>query len=123
MPSKKVIVALDSNDLDKTLKLVKNLKKDAYAFKLGYQFFLNFGLIGYKKIYSVSPRIFLDLKLHDIPNTVKKGLEALKKIKPIFTTVHISGGDDMMLAAKIKGMKTKILGVSILTSLELFFLH
>ncbi|MDC2978009.1 orotidine-5'-phosphate decarboxylase [Pelagibacteraceae bacterium] len=118
MPSKKVIVALDSNDLDKTLKLVKNLKKDAYAFKLGYQFFLNFGLIGYKKIYSVSPRIFLDLKLHDIPNTVKKGLEALKKIKPIFTTVHISGGDDMMLAAKIKGMKTKILGVSILTSLD-----
>ena len=118
MPSKKVIVALDSNDLEKTVKLVKNLKKDAYAFKLGYQFFLNFGLIGYKKIYSVSPRIFLDLKLHDIPNTVKKGLEALKKIKPIFTTVHISGGDDMMLAAKIKGMKTKILGVSILTSLD-----
>ena len=72
MPSKKVIVALDSNNLYKTVNLVKRLKEDAYAFKLGYQFFLNFGLNGYKKIYSVSPRIFLDLKLHDIPNTVKK---------------------------------------------------
>ena len=118
MPSKKVIVALDSNNLHKTVNLVKRLKEDAYAFKLGYQFFLNFGLNGYKKIYSVSPRIFLDLKLHDIPNTVKKGLEALDKIKPIFTTIHISGGDEMMLASKIKGMKTKILGVSILTSLD-----
>lgn len=118
MPSKKIIVALDSNNLHKTVNLVKRLKEDAYAFKLGYQFFLNFGLNGYKKIYSVSPRIFLDLKLHDIPNTVKKGLEALDKIKPIFTTIHISGGDEMMLASKIKGMKTKILGVSILTSLD-----
>ena len=118
MPSKKVIVALDSNNLHKTVNLVKRLKEDAYAFKLGYQFFLNFGLNGYKKIYSVSPKIFLDLKLHDIPNTVKKGLEALDKIKPIFTTIHISGGDEMMLASKIKGMKTKILGVSILTSLD-----
>ena len=118
MYSKKVIVALDNNNLHKSLELVKILKPDVFAFKLGYEFFFNFGLIGYKKIYSLCPKIFLDLKLHDIPNTVKKGLDALVKIKPILTTVHISGGDEMMIASQIKSKKTKILGVSILTSLD-----
>ena len=118
MFSKKVIVALDSNKLEKTLRLVKILKNDVHAFKIGYQFFFNFGLSGYKKIYSICPRIFLDLKLHDIPNTVKNGLTALNKIKPIFTTIHISGGDDMMQSSIIKNKFTKILGVSILTSMD-----
>ena len=51
MYSKKVIVALDNNNLQKSLELVKILKQDVFAFKLGYEFFFNFGLIGYKKIY------------------------------------------------------------------------
>ena len=118
MSSKKIIVALDSNNLNKVVKLVNILKKDVYAFKIGYQFFFNFGITGYKKIYSICPKIFLDLKLHDIPNTVNKGLEALLKIKPILTTVHISGGDEMMQASKTKKGKTKVLGVSILTSMD-----
>ena len=118
MKSKKIIVALDSNNLNKTIKLVKILKKDVYAFKIGYQFFYNFGLVGYKKIYSICPKIFLDLKLHDIPNTVEKGLEALVKMKPLFTTIHISGGDDMMISSRTNKKNTKILGVSILTSLD-----
>ena len=118
MQSKKIIVALDSNNFSEIEKLVKSLKKDVYAFKIGYQFFFNFGLIGYKKIYSICPKIFLDLKLHDIPNTVKNGLEALNKIKPILTTIHISGGDEMM-SSSVKDKKfTKILGVSILTSID-----
>ena len=118
MSSKKIIVALDSDNLNETLKLVKILKKEVYAFKIGYQFFFNFGLRGYKKIYSICPKIFLDLKLHDIPNTVKEGIKALIKINPIFTTVHVSGGDEMMKSTKIKNGKTKILGVSILTSMD-----
>ena len=85
MISKKVIVALDSSNFDKSLSLVKTLKKDVYAFKIGYEFFLNFGLSGYKKIYSICPKIFLDLKLHDIPNTVQQGIKALSKIKPLFS--------------------------------------
>ena len=118
MLSNKVIVALDSNNLNKTLNLVNKLKDDAYAFKIGYQFFFNFGILGYKKVYSICPRIFLDLKLHDIPNTVRKGLEALTKMKPLFTTIHISGGDEMMKTSN-KGKKNiKLLGVSILTSLD-----
>ena len=118
MNSNKIIVALDSNNLNKTIKLVKILEKDVFAFKIGYEFFFNFGLEGYKKIYSICPKIFLDLKLHDIPNTVEKGLQALVKMKPIFTTIHISGGDNMMLASKSNKKSTKILGVSILTSLD-----
>ncbi len=118
MNPNKVIVALDSKNLNKTLALVKILKQDVYAFKIGYQFFFNFGLEGYKNIYSICPKIFLDLKLHDIPNTVGKGLEALLKMKPLFTTIHISGGDEMMQASKSIKKNTKILGVSILTSMD-----
>jgi len=118
MLSRKIIVALDSNNFSELEKLVKSLKKDVYAFKIGYQFFFNFGLSGYKKIYSICPKIFLDLKLHDIPNTVKNGLEALNKIKPILTTIHISGGDDMMKSSVKDKKFTKVLGVSILTSMD-----
>ena len=118
MFNKRVIVALDSNDINKTIKLVKKLRRDVYAFKIGYEFFFNFGLNGYKKIYSICPKVFLDLKLHDIPNTVKNGLNALTKIKPLLTTIHISGGDQMMLSSKTKKKFTKVLGVSILTSLN-----
>ena len=118
MNSKKVIVALDSSNLNNIIKLVKMLKNEVYAFKIGYQFFFNFGLDGYKKIYKICPKIFLDMKLHDIPNTVKRGLEALIKIKPLFITIHISGGDEMMESTKFVKNKTKILGVSILTSLD-----
>ncbi len=118
MSSKKIIVALDSNNLKKTIKLVKILKEEAFAFKIGYEFFFNFGLTGYKKVYSICPKIFLDLKLHDIPNTVENGLNALLKIKPLLTTIHISGGDEMMKSTNQFKNKTKILGVSILTSLD-----
>ena len=118
MSSKKIIVALDSSNLNNTLKLVKILKEEVHSFKVGYQFFFNFGISGYKKIYKICPRIFLDLKLHDIPNTVKKGLGALIKIKPLLTTIHITGGDSMMKSTKNVKKSTKILGVSILTSMD-----
>ena len=62
---------------------------------------------------------FLDLKLHDIPNTVERALNAIIKLKPIFTTIHISGGDEMQkVTSNLKKNKTKILGVTILTSLD-----
>jgi len=116
--NKKIIVALDLDNIKKALKLVKELKKEVYAFKIGHEFFFNFGIKGYKKIYNICPRIFLDLKLHDIPNTVSKGLMAITKLKPIFTTIHLSGGDDMQKISKLKNNKTNILGVTILTSLN-----
>jgi len=114
--NKKIIVALDLDNLKKT---IKELKKEVYAFKIGHEFFYNFGIKGYKEIYNVCPRIFLDLKLHDIPNTVEKGLKAISKLKPIFTTIHISGGDAMQKISALKNnKKTNILGVTVLTSLD-----
>ncbi len=117
--NKKIIVALDTNNIKKAISLTSNLKKEVFAFKIGHEFFYNFGIEGYRKIYKICPRIFLDLKLHDIPNTVLKGLNAISKLKPIFTTIHISGGDAMQKASILKNnKKTKILGVTVLTSLD-----
>jgi len=116
---KKIIVALDSNNIKKSKSLTLKLKDEVFAFKIGYEFFLNFGIKGYKDIQKICPRIFLDLKLHDIPNTVHKAIIAIQKLKPILTTIHISGGDEMQKASiNISKNKVKILGVSILTSLD-----
>ena len=76
---KKVIVALDSNNLTEIDKLVDMIKNYIFGVKIGYEFFFNFGLEEYKKIQSKNINIFLDLKLHDIPNTVKKGIEAISE--------------------------------------------
>ena len=115
---KKIIVALDCDNLKYAINVVKILKQDAFAFKIGYEFFFNFGLKGYKALQKENIRIFLDLKLHDIPNTVKKGIYAISKLNPYFTTIHLSGGDEMQIAANNSKQKTKILGVSVLTSLN-----
>ena len=118
MKKNKVIVAIDNNNLKDSIKLVNLIKNEVYAFKIGYEFFLNFGISGYNKIKNISPNIFLDLKLHDIPNTVKNGVAAINKLNPILTTIHVSGGDEMMKCSILSKRKTKILGVSILTSLN-----
>ena len=117
--NKKIIVALDSNNIKKTKYLVSKLKNEVFAFKIGYEFFLNFGLSGYNDIKKICSKIFLDLKLHDIPNTVENGIKAIEKLEPILTTIHISGGDEMQKISILKKKrKVKILGVSILTSLN-----
>ena len=71
-----------------------------------------------KKFKNKKVNIFLDLKLHDIPNTIKNSIEVISNLKPYFTTVHISGGDKMLEASVVNKQKTKILGVSALTSLN-----
>ncbi len=117
--TKRVIVALDNKNLTQIIALVKKIKSHVFGFKIGKEFFYNYGIEGYKKIYKLSNNIFLDLKLHDIPNTVERALNALIKLKPILTTIHISGGDEMQkVTSRLKKYKTKILGVTILTSLN-----
>ena len=118
MNSKKIIIALDNDNLKNTIKLIEELKYDSFAFKVGYEFFFNFGLVGYKLINQKNIKIFLDLKLHDIPNTVKNGIQAISKLNPYFTTVHISGGDNMQKITNKTKKEIKILGVSILTSMN-----
>ena len=117
--NKRIIVAIDLKNLNKAISLVKKLKNEVFAFKIGYEFFYNFGIEGYNEIYNICPKIFLDLKLHDIPNTVENGLKAILKLKPIFTTIHLSGGDEMQKSSVLNmNKKTKILGVTVLTSLN-----
>ena len=118
MNLRKIIIALDSDNFNDALTIVKNLKKDAFAFKIGYEFFLNFGITGYKTIQEENVNIFLDLKLHDIPNTVANGIKAIEKLNPYFTTIHLSGGDEMQKISSNFKVNIKILGVSILTSLN-----
>ncbi len=72
MKANKVIVALDTSNIKKVKEIVQKLKSEVYAFKIGYEFFLNHGIKGYNTVRKICPRIFLDLKLHDIPNTTKK---------------------------------------------------
>ena len=118
MNEKKIIVALDSNNLTESINLIDEIKEKVFAFKIGYEFFLNFGLDGYKSIQNKKVKIFLDLKLHDIPNTVKNGIEAIANLEPYFTTIHIIGGDEMQQIAVLSKKNVKILGVSILTSID-----
>ena len=118
MKDKKVIVALDSDDKDQLLKLVREIKDEVFAFKIGYEFFFNFGFEGYNLIKKENVKIFLDFKLHDIPNTVKNGIRAINKLDPYFTTIHLSGGDEMQNIAIKNKKNVKILGVSILTSID-----
>ncbi len=118
MNDKKIIVALDSNNLDDLKYLVDEIKNQVFAFKIGYEFLLNFGLDGYNQIKNKNINIFLDLKLHDIPNTVKNGIEAIANLSPYFTTIHIIGGDEMQQLANLSKKNVKILGVSLLTSID-----
>ena len=118
MNDKKIIVALDSNNFHELKNIVDEIKNQVFAFKIGYEFFLNFGLDGYKFIQNKNVKIFLDLKLHDIPNTIKKSIETIANLNPYFTTIHISGGDKMQQMASLSKKNVKILGVSILTSLD-----
>ena len=115
----KVIVALDNKNLKEIINIVKKIKSEVFGFKIGKEFFYNYGIEGYKKIFKLSPKIFLDLKLHDIPNTVEKALKAIIKLRPLLTTIHITGGDKMQkVSSKLERNKTKILGVTVLTSLN-----
>ena len=118
MNEKKIIVAIDSNDLNYSIKLIDEIKKEVFGFKIGYEFFLNFGIEGYKVLYNKKIKIFLDLKLHDIPNTVMNGIKAIANLDPYFTSIHISGGDDMQKLAFLNKKNVKILGISLLTSMD-----
>ena len=118
MAHKRLIVALDFKNFDEMSKFAEKLDPNKCIVKVGLQLFISDGLRVLDYLSDKGFDVFLDLKLHDIPNTVKNGLEALDKIKPIFTTIHVSGGDEMMKSSVENKKFTKILGVSILTSMD-----
>ena len=119
MTDQRIIVAIDTFDLKQANIILDQLDPDLCMVKIGSVIFNALGKSFLKHVSSRGFKIFLDLKLHDIPNTVEKGIMAISKLKPIFTTIHIAGGDEMQKSSLVnKYFKTKILGVTILTSLN-----
>lgn len=114
-----VFVAIDTRDLERAIDLAQAVRGIAGGVKLGLEFFSAQGPRGVRAIAELGLPVFLDLKLHDIPNTVSKAVEALAPLQPQILTVHASGGRAMLEAAKNAAPSTtKIVGVTVLTSLD-----
>ena len=114
-----IFVALDTPDLGRATDLAKAVRNHAGGLKLGLEFFSAQGPDGVRRVAEFGLPIFLDLKLHDIPNTVAKAVEALAPLNPAILTVHAAGGHEMLLAAKrAASPSTRIVAVTLLTSLD-----
>ena len=118
--SKPIIVAVDETQLDSFKHIVDSLDSNLCMIKVGS---VSFNAIGHEAIKYVASKgfeIFLDLKLHDIPNTVKKSIEGLISLPISMMTIHTSGGLEMMKIAMnaVKDTNIKIFGVTALTSLS-----
>ena len=95
-----IILAVDTADLDQARRWVSLTSGSIAVYKLGLEFFLKFGAQGVAAVQSeTDAKIFLDLKLHDIPNTVGAACAQVASLKPKFLTVHASGGPAMINAA------------------------
>tara|TARA_B100000886_G_scaffold338388_1_gene301102 strand:- start:984 stop:1646 length:663 start_codon:yes stop_codon:yes gene_type:complete len=115
-----IIVAIDEIDFNITSNIIDNLDSSKCMIKIGS---VAFNSLGHKVIDYAARKgfgIFLDLKLHDIPNTVKKSIQSLSSLPIKMLTVHTSGGKDMMSAAMeaVSGTGIKVFGVTVLTSLN-----
>lgn len=114
-----IFVAIDTQDMDRAEELGNAVRDHAGGLKLGLEFFSAWGPAGVRRIAELGLPIFLDLKLHDIPNTVAKAVAALTPLEPAILTVHASGGRAMMEAAKkASHRRTKLVAVTVLTSLD-----
>ncbi len=114
-----VYLALDLPQLDAATVLAKKVRGHVGGLKLGLEFFCAHGSHGVHEIARVGLPIFLDLKLHDIPNTVAAAMQAIHALEPAIVTVHASGGRAMLEDAKAAAAEhTKIVAVTMLTSLD-----
>jgi orotidine-5'-phosphate decarboxylase len=114
-----IILAVDTRDLDVAKRWVDATRESVAVYKLGLEFFLTFGSAGVSQIKDeFGVDIFLDLKLHDIPNTVASAAAAISHLNPRFLTVHASGGTAMVKAAVEAVPQIDITAVTVLTSLS-----
>jgi orotidine-5'-phosphate decarboxylase len=114
-----IILAVDTSDFDTALAWIENTKSSVSVYKLGLEFYLNFGNAGVSRIIEeTGAEIFLDLKLHDIPHTVAGAASAISHLAPKFLTVHASGGRAMVKAASDAVPEVSVTAVTILTSLS-----
>ncbi|MWV28296.1 orotidine-5'-phosphate decarboxylase [Aurantiacibacter rhizosphaerae] len=117
--SNPIYLALDVPQLDAAKALASKVKGHIGGVKLGLEFFCAHGTHGVHEIAQLGLPLFLDLKLHDIPNTVAGAMQSLHVLEPAIMTVHASGGRAMMEDAKAAaGENTKVVAVTMLTSLD-----
>ena len=115
----RIYVALDTPDIDKAKAIATRVRHHVGGIKLGLEFFMANGRHGVLEMHDLGLPIFLDLKLHDIPNTVGKAIQALRGLEPAVLTVHASGGRAMLEDAKAAApSNTKVVAVTMLTSLD-----
>ena len=114
---KNIFVALDFSSFDKALDVANSVKNDAAGLKITNELFAICGKDGISKLANIGLEIFLDVKVHDVPNTVKKTVASIASLKTVkYLTVHTSGGYDMLKAARDAADNLELLGVTILTS-------
>lgn len=121
MPANPICVALDTPDLETAVSLARTLKPHVGLMKVGMEFFYAHGINGYVRVAEQGLPVFLDLKLHDIPNTVASAMKSLMRIAPTpaIVNLHATGGLDMMkAAAQAVAGQSKLIAVTILTSLS-----
>ena len=120
MTNPRIIVAIDTFDLKQAHAILDQLNPDLCMVKIGSVVFNALGKSFLQHASSQGFKIFLDLKLHDIPNTVHETITGFNDCKIDMLTVHLSGGEKMLRKAKLAGksINAKVIGVSILTSLE-----
>jgi orotidine-5'-phosphate decarboxylase len=117
--SNPVYLALDLPRLDRALELAERVRGHIGGIKLGLEFFCAHGHHGVHEVARIGLPIFLDLKLHDIPNTVAAAVQAIHVLQPAIVTVHAAGGQAMLEDAKAAaGTATKVIAVTVLTSLD-----
>ena len=115
---KNIFVALDYNSLEKALDTTKKIKDQIAGVKMGTELYAICGTEGLKKFKDLGVEIFLDLKLHDIPNQVKKTVTAISSLNTAkYLTIHTSGNYEMLKAAQTAAAGSiQLLGVTVLTS-------
>jgi orotidine-5'-phosphate decarboxylase len=117
--SNPIYLALDLPRLDAAIALAQKVKGHVGGLKLGLEFFCAHGHHGVHEVAKVGLPIFLDLKLHDIPNTVAGAMQSIHVLEPAIVTIHAGGGRAMMEDAKAAaGEHTKVVAVTVLTSLD-----
>ena len=120
MTDPRIIVAIDTYDLEEANAILDQLTPDLCKIKIGSVVYNSIGKSFLREVSSRGFKIFLDLKLHDIPNTVHEAILGFHDCVIDMLTVHLSGGEEMLKKAMLAGksIDTKVIGVSILTSLE-----
>ena len=120
MTDPRIIVAIDTYDFQEANVILDQLDSDLCRIKIGSVVFNSLGKSFLKEVSSRGFKIFLDLKLHDIPNTVHETILGFHDCSIDMLTVHLSGGEDMLKKAMLAGksINAKVIGVSILTSLK-----